>query len=102
MNTNISQSAVPYTLQIAKATTKLDDIEIIPVNKDIVIRKSITVLKIGDWEKRLIYKCASYINKDIKHKLIEDPENKFYVYTLGEHKENKLFIELYLRYTIRK
>lgn len=90
----IPENRLPFALHVAAKSTELDNIKIIPINKDMGVRHSAFVLKIGNWEKRLVNKCAKVINDDIEQSLIRNPEAMFYVYIIGESKnmEGSIFI----------
>jgi hypothetical protein len=90
---------LPVSLQIAAGATELDNIKIIPVDKNPGIRHTISTFKIGKWEKRLISKSVNFINDDIKKSLKSN--EKFYVYCLGNIRKNMFFVNLDLLYDIK-
>ena len=60
---NYDSKSLPFALNVTAKATGLDNIKIVPVNEDTGVRRSEYVLKMGNWEKRLVDKCVKSINK---------------------------------------
>jgi len=92
------------TLTIAARATYLDFVKKVePVNYYIKPRHTVSVLKVNNWEERLIDKCAKTINDDIALSLCNNKDVVFYVYILANNirTKNLFYVCVDLHYDLK-
>ena len=94
-------SGLPYPLRIAAGATQLDKVKIVPINYRISVRKTVFVLKHGNWQDRLVNKAVDVLNEDIRVMLIGHKNLEFHVWKIADVKENPIFVTLNMCYKFR-
>lgn len=88
----LQNNSLPFSLELAAKTYKLDYIKIIPVTNYLPVKKRFFSIKIGNYKNRLLNKASKFINKDISYNLSKNNSVKFHVYIMGHLKDFKLFV----------
>jgi len=96
---------LPSALQLAALCTSIDNIQVVLMHEYFFkhTRYTVSVLKSGNWEKRLLKRCARVINMDIDNSLKKNPNVVFYVYafTSNYYRKNIFFMCVDLGYDIK-
>lgn len=94
-------SDLPIALQIVAKATQIDNIKVVPIDRYDGNHVNVTVVKIGNWKKRLLNKAVDFLNLDIAFGVSVSEDPILYVYSMGELKEGRIFATIIMKYTIK-
>ena len=88
--------------EILDEIKKIKEIKVVDVGDYTGVRKTVRVLKTGNWYKKLVKKAIKSVYKDIKKTLKKDKEARLYLYseTKKNVKDNIIYVSIDLEYDI--